>query len=103
MDKKWIKFYEDSDPHLGINIFPLAKDERINKSPYRMMRRYLDKEVLGKSIKVTGIHKQSKIALNLTTDDHMFDSASALNLKQILNKDLNKTSTVKIKSSKESN
>jgi hypothetical protein len=52
-DKKKLKFFEDEDENMGINIFPLRNDERINKSPYRMMKKHLDKELNGKSLKFT--------------------------------------------------
>ena len=49
---KKIRFFEDADPNQGINIFPLRKDDRTNKSPYRMMKRHLDREIIGKNIKI---------------------------------------------------
>ena len=67
------------------------------------MRRFLDKEANGKSVKITGIHKPPKVQLNFTADDHSIDNVNALNLKQILNKDLNKTTSVKVKVQKENN
>lgn len=53
-DKKKLRFFENSDENLGINIFPLKFDERINKSPYRMMKQHLDKQLAGKNFKFTG-------------------------------------------------
>ena len=53
-DKKKLRFFENADENLGINIFPLKFDERINKSPYRMMKLHLDKQLAGKNFKFTG-------------------------------------------------
>lgn len=95
MEKKKIRFYEDGATLQGINIFPLSRDDRINKSPYRMMKKHLDREVLGKNIKITGHQRQSKIPTISTYDENHFDQSSAMNLKYILSKDLTKNLTSK--------
>lgn len=126
LDKQRLRFFENQEENIGINIFPLKKDERSNKSPYRLMKTHLDRQLIGKNIKFTGGVRPSRTKHQLTREfrdnigfeltlkksgigedpksmfintsgDLLLDKSTAMNLKHILNKDLDRTSIIKSK------
>lgn len=92
----------------GMNIFPLLKEDRTNKSPYRLMKNQLERRIQGMNIKITGFQRASKTKNNITpiyedsrkvtslkVEQPWFDTTSAMNLKHILSRDLDKSTSTK--------